>query len=480
MIVTTSNASMILRGVQITGGEVTRVTRRDTLVYESTGPAIALRVVSRDSLVPTSASWMSLDGTDYTASGDSSGLIRLSPVLGGRYRARVSIPLMDSLGMPPIERDIDTRTDARVDSLTLPSAQEVLNAACPRDSVRNGQGMLYGRVRDERSSLLAGAAVTVTWQSSADSRSAAYSETTVGSLTNDAGYWRVCGVPHDLALSVSVASDSGADVRSVRLAGGEAFGAFDLVARRQAVGIAGGPPAPGGRALVEIAVTQWGGPPLPDVTVDVIADGKTRRVVTGATGRALIPDVAPGVLTVRARRIGFKQGELKVPVEPGRNTIPIILSNADLPTLDTVRVMGNNRLVGIRRNDEFEMRRQMHQSTISFTEDDIRKRNVVDIYQMLTTVQSIRIVDSGKVTAVSTRSNNMTPDFQLKKCYMQVMIDGLVRLPNAGDDAVDLRNLPKPNEVHGIEVFAGPASIPLQYGGTGADKWCGLIAIWTK
>jgi hypothetical protein len=40
--------------------------------------------------------------------------------------------------------------------------------------------------------------------------------------------------------------------------------------------------------------------------------------------------------------------------------------------------------------------------------------------------------------------------------------------------------LPKPEEIHGIEVFAGPASIPLQYSGIGKDKWCGLIAIWTR
>ena len=33
---------------------------------------------------------------------------------------------------------------------------------------------------------------------------------------------------------------------------------------------------------------------------------------------------------------------------------------------------------------------------------------------------------------------------------------------------------------HGIEVFGGPSTIPLQYGGTGNNKWCGLIAIWTK
>ena len=44
----------------------------------------------------------------------------------------------------------------------------------------------------------------------------------------------------------------------------------------------------------------------------------------------------------------------------------------------------------------------------------------------------------------------------------------------------DLRMLPPPEEVYGLEVFAGPSSIPPQYGGVGVGKWCGLIAVWTR
>jgi hypothetical protein len=74
----------------------------------------------------------------------------------------------------------------------------------------------------------------------------------------------------------------------------------------------------------------------------------------------------------------------------------------------------------------------------------------------------------------------MNPDMSQSKCYMQVMVDGMLMRPLPGDTGLDLRMLPKPNEIHGMEVFAGPASIPVQYGGTGSNKWCGLIAIWTK
>ena len=43
-----------------------------------------------------------------------------------------------------------------------------------------------------------------------------------------------------------------------------------------------------------------------------------------------------------------------------------------------------------------------------------------------------------------------------------------------------MMNLPPPDQIHGIEVFAGPASIPPQYNGAANDKMCGLIAIWTR
>jgi hypothetical protein len=487
-----SGSVSAIRGIQITGGEVTRVTRHDSLVHQATGPSITLQIVSRDSLVPSSAASLTLEGTDYAAAADASGHIRLTPVLAGRYRARVSTPLMDSLGMPAVTRDVETREDAHVDSLTLPRPRDALLAACTRDSVSNGEGMLHGVVRDERDRAMQAAAVTVTWQggfyaaATRDGGQLGYTEKTLGALTNDAGYWRVCGVPRETSLAVHVVTDSGSDLRRVRLEGGTEFAAVDLVLHRSVGALnqeaqraaAGYAPRP--RALVEIAVTELGGSPLPDATVEIIGDGQTRTVVTGPRGRALVPDVAPGLIVFRTKHVGFKPGQLAVTVEAGRNTVPILLSTVSLPTLDTVRIVGNQRLIGLRRNDEFETRRINHTATVSFTHEDIVKRNPVDAWQMLTAVPSVRIVDSAGVTAESTRSNNVNPDMTVSKCYMTVMVDGLVMNGGPGQLTFDLRLLPKPEEIHGIEVFAGPASIPLQYGGSGSNKWCGLIAIWTR
>ena len=490
-----SSSSRALSGIQVTGGEVTRVTRHDSLVYKAVGPRVVLQVVARDSAIRASTASLTLEGTAYAAKADSSGRIQLGPVLGGRYHGRVSTSLMDSLGLPPIVAELGTRVDEHVDSLVLPTARQIVTAVCPRDSVRNGEGMLYGHVRDTRARPLEGAAVTATWQEdfqfveTGKGQSLSHHEQTLGALSDTTGYWRLCGVPNERLVVVRVATDSGTDVRRVRLETDHGFIPVDLVphaevaaANREAMAAAAGRSLPTG-ALVEIAVSELGGGGLSDATVELAVGGdkRTRAVTTGPTGRALVPDVPPGRLVVRAKHIGFAPGQFSVVVEPGRNTIPIVLSRNAPPRLDTVRVVGNQRLVGLGRHDEFETRRLNRQATVSITREDIVKRNPVDTWQMLTNLPSMRVVDSAGITAESTRSMNPRQgDLSVEPCYYLVMIDGLIMNPAGNNRAFDLRQLPKPDEIHGIEIFAGPASIPPQYGGTGSGKWCGMIAVWTR
>ena len=487
VVVAASN--LALRGVQVTGGEVTSVSRRDSIMYRATGPHIAVQVMARDTIVGAAGARLILEGTDYTADADSAGRIRLDPVLPGRYRTRLSTPLMDSLGLPPIIRELESRDDARADTIPLVPARDILRAVCPADSVRHGEGMLRGRVRDERARPIEAAAVTATWQDdfqfvdARDGQRLGLTERTIGALTDGVGQWRLCGVPRERVIAVHVSTDSGSDARRARLEPEQDFMAVDLVvhrnvpmAIRQGNAALGEPPAPS--ALVEVVVNELGAGPLADTKLEIVSRGRTRIVATGPSGRALIPQIAPGQLVVRAKHIGYAPGQFAVSVESGRNTVPIILSRNAPPTLDTVRVIGNQRVVGLRRNDEFETRRINHLATVSITRDDIVKRNPTSLWQMLTGVPSILVVDSNAVTVRSTRSDAITPDLKRIPCYLSIMVDGVIRNPDGAP--FDLRMLPAPDEVHGVEVFAGASSIPLQYGGTGNGKWCGMIAIWTR
>jgi len=473
---------IVVRAIQVAGGEVTRVTRGDSLLYAATGPRVDIQIVSSDTLIGVAGTHIALEGTDYAARADAAGRISLSPVLAGRYRARVVTPLMDSLGVPSIAHEVEARDAAHVDTLKLPRPRDVLAKVCPRDSIDHGEGMLRGTVRTAQASAVKQAAVVVTWQTSVSVIGSAnvdhlnYTEKTIGTYTDSAGRWELCGVPQQVLLTVSVVSDSGSDAQRTRL-GGE-FGAVDLVARRD--GAVLNSEGARSRALIELAVFNLQGAAVPDATLEVQPQsGPSRRVITGPTGRALLPDVAPGVITIRARRIGFKPGELSATVEAGRNTVPIMLSEVATPTLDTVRVVGGRRVTT--RLDEFDTRHRSGVATASITREDIIKRNPVDAWQMLTNVPSIRIVgrDNG-VTAQSTRSGHLLPDLTMEPCFLIVMVDRLILNGTPGQKAFDLRLLPKPDEIHGIEVFAGAASIPAQYGGVGDGKWCGMIAIWTR
>ena len=201
--------------------------------------------------------------------------------------------------------------------------------------------------------------------------------------------------------------------------------------------------------------------PVPDAAVEIVpASGASRTVRTQASGHALVPAVEPGIIRVRARSIGLKAGELVVRVAAGRNTVPIILDVARSPALDTVRIMGSKAVLA--RHSEFEDRLARHEASAAFTEEDIQKVNPVETYQMLRRVPSITFIPSGKtgsLLATSSRGMIMGGD-----------IDG----------HFDVSHLPPPADIHGIEVFAGPSSIPAKYNGAANDKMCGLIAIWTR
>lgn len=103
---------------------------------------------------------------------------------------------------------------------------------------------------------------------------------------------------------------------------------------------------------------------------------------------------------------------------------------------------------------------------------------------MLTNLPAVIIAERmGVVIAQSSRGRK--PDLRgpMAPCPYNIMVDGVMMQPLVGPDGVphvDLKLLPDPKDVHGIEVFGGPAQIPLQYGGIGDGKWCGLIAIWTR
>ncbi len=493
-----------LDAIRVTGGEVIAVRRADALLYRAIGAAFDVVAVTRDPGIERRGAQARLAGTDYTVTLDSSGHGRITPVLEGRYELRLSTPLMDTLHVEPVRREVEITARAHVDTVRLPTREQLLALAC-RDSARANEAMLRGVVRDSAGRAVRDAAVTATWQGSFrlvgaatdKDRNLGWTDRSLGALTDSTGAWRICGVPRELPVVIRASHDLMTDVRRVRLGLDDAIANFDLALHRTQPAVDHQFPD-SMIAVVELVVTNGDRIPLPDVRLDVEIPGVgSRTVTTGATGRMLVTDARAGRIVVTARRIGFLPGKVSAAVAPGRNTVPILLSEARLPALDTVRIVGDRRVFGLDRLDEFEARRLNRLATRTITREEIEKRNPTATWQMLTNVPALRVSDRGDGMVVATMTRTMVQNLSNAPCYPRVIVDGILVQEEAppplfGQAATaspqgpavpwptDLSRLPPPDAIHGIEVFAGPASIPLPYGGSGNGKWCGLIAIWTR
>ncbi len=465
----------VMRAIEITGGIVSTVSRRGRRLYQAEGGGIALQLVRPDSTVSVAFPHVSLVGTDYEWRGDSSGLVRAAPVLDGHYTARIATAEMIALGTPPLEREVTVLpTRTRLDSVSVPSARELVRTACGQDVVKDGFGALYGTVLDAKGRPAPGRAVVVSWLGRVDGlrNGRIYAGFgTTGTLSDDNGAWRVCEVPRTRTLTVRAAGDDGVtsaqvtvpewrwSVRvplQVGIVAGGADGAVDSTA-----------------ATIELQVHDQTGRVLDAATLELGAGtGEQRKVTTDNRGRALVTSFPPGVVKLRAKRAGYATGDVVFSVAPGRNTVPVILDKSTLPMLDSVRVVGNRKSSS--RLDGFETRRARREATASFNSEDIRKRSPGEISDLLRSVGSIRMVDSsGVMVAQLSRGFKLDKDAKAQPCNMRVVFDGVLMPVEAGV------NIVQPGQLHGIEVFASTSRVPAGLGVMAADVACGLIAIWT-
>jgi hypothetical protein len=217
---------------------------------------------------------------------------------------------------------------------------------------------------------------------------------------------------------------------------------------------------PRSRSIIDGLVSDSNLVPLGEAVVSVL--GSPLRVTTGDNGRFRIVAVPAGQYIVMVHRVGY--APMSAAIQIGTtDTLRFSFAMHRIATaLDTV-VVSAKRLAA--RMAEFEERRKLGFGTF-ITAEDIRQRNPVALGEVLRGIPSISVTGSGynRQVVTSTRSS---------RCPMQVVIDGvLLPMPT------DLASLVPPSEVAGIEVYAGPATSPVQYKAAGSA--CGVILIWTK
>jgi hypothetical protein len=247
------------------------------------------------------------------------------------------------------------------------------------------------------------------------------------------------------------------------------FGMLTSVARAQTLVDAG---------VLTVRIMTADGQPVVAAEALLQARGRVDKVVrSDSTGVAVLLGLEPGLWALTIRRVGFKPVSHDIRIAAGRNDYTVVATPSAL-TLAGVRVIGG--AVYSTRLEGFERRRLAGTASAVVTHEQIEKLEPIATSRMLRGIGGLRIADSsGAIVAISTRGSKPTanikdPGFAMVQCVMRVAVDGTIMPPLFSIDQLI------PKDVHGIEVFNGPARIPPEFSGLRTDNWCGLIAVWTR
>jgi hypothetical protein len=246
--------------------------------------------------------------------------------------------------------------------------------------------------------------------------------------------------------------------------------------RRDSTPVGSRPGADGGRVrygVIDGLVTDSSLKPLFGARVSVLRTPIS--VATGANGRFRITDIPAGQYIIMIRRAGFAATSMVMEVNPEDTVRTSYVLQYTAEQLAPV-VVTEQRVSP--RMKEFEDRRKLGMGEF-MTQQQIEQRNPAFPTELLRLFASINVVPTSGgggqyiYYPVSARATGgMTPTGQAA-CFMTVYVDNV---PMPAPFNLDL--LPSPREMAGIEVYAGNATMPVQYSGYGSG--CGIILIWTK
>jgi hypothetical protein len=210
--------------------------------------------------------------------------------------------------------------------------------------------------------------------------------------------------------------------------------------------------------------------------VHITAEGvRDRDWTTDAGGHAnvVVPQATPIILLVR--RPGYLPVRLSSLPQVDSTSIALAMRRI-VQSLDTAVVLGDNRS---RFLDEFEARRLRGGGSATFiTRAQIDQRMATRTIDLVRGALGVRVVDSAGVLLLAS-SRTAKPSWaggknDLAPCVFRVAVDGMIREAGFSMDEIE------PAEIHGIEIYPGPATVPSQYSGMRKDAGCGLVMIWSR
>jgi TonB family protein len=199
---------------------------------------------------------------------------------------------------------------------------------------------------------------------------------------------------------------------------------------------------------------------------DVSVAGTALRTISDTGGRFRLAGVPSGAGALQVRRLGYRAASLPITIERGA-TASVTVTLARLPReLDPI-VVEASRQPSVRYLKGFYERRSKGHGYF-LTRDQISTRHWSDMTDVLRSlVPAVRITSSRMArNAVRLRGN---------RCAPLVWLDGAPAM--AGEFDLDVI---RPETVSGIEIYAGPATVPVEFRSTRGLEACGVIVVWSR
>ncbi|MEP6690504.1 MAG: TonB family protein [Gemmatimonadaceae bacterium] len=218
------------------------------------------------------------------------------------------------------------------------------------------------------------------------------------------------------------------------------------------------------RAPIAGVVRDSGGTAIAGAEVSVA--GTADRAESGDDGAFRIARPGSDSATLRVRRLGFRPTSVVVSSSaagPGSLLVTLVALSQSLQPIVVIggRGAGPDRLQG------FAERKREGGAGRFFTHEEIERQHLSRMSDLMRLVPGVNVVHTSyPPNAVRLRG---------QACAPLTWLDGFPLL--AGEFDLDAL---QPESIEAMEVYSGPASIPLRFRGPLSSQQCGAIIIWSR
>ncbi|WP_337170955.1 hypothetical protein [Gemmatimonas aurantiaca] len=349
------------------------------------------------------------------------------------------------------------------------------------------RGAISGRVIGPSGAPLVGVPVRASWRVVlADGSLLGYRDDRAETRTTVDGRFVLCPIPLETPVQVGTVIERRTGIMStVRLAPSTLHESVRLTVplgqlagaareAQQAVEIAAAEAAGGGgasSALLAVRVRDGSGAPIHGAEVILSTATSDTLMTTDVEGVVRLTTVADTV-DLLVRQAGLEPVSRRLQLSGGENDVDVQLRNTNR-MLETLRTTARRNEA---RQTEIDERIRRGVPNAAIRRADIQRERASLLSDLLRPVRGIDVTSrDGGMMAVSRRGGNASLQEGTggTVCVLRVMVDNVLRPLDTSLDAIPL------TDIYAVEVYLGPARIPLQFGSTGENLWCGVIAIWT-